>query len=80
MNKSEFQELLNVQKDAEYLKKSYDSLKKNYENQYVAIKDGKVIAHDKNIDIVLKYLRNKKINPSNILIEFLHPKDMVLIL
>jgi len=80
MNKSDFQELLNVQKDAEYLKKSYDSLKKNYENQYIAIKDGKVVAHNKSIDIILKLLKNKKINPSNVLIEFLHPTDMVLIL
>jgi hypothetical protein len=80
MNKSDFQELLNVQKDAEYLKKSYDSLKKNYENQYIVIKDGKVVVHNKNIDIILKLLKSKKINPSNVLIEFLHPTDMVLIL
>ena len=80
MNKLDFQELLNVQKDAEFLKKSYDSLKKNYENQYVAIKDGKVVAHNKNIDIILKLLKYKKINPSTVLIEFLHPTDMVLIL
>jgi ABC-type transporter MlaC component len=80
MNKSEFQVLLNVQKDADYLKKSYDTLKKNYSNQYVAIKDGKVVAHNKNIDVILKLLRSKKINPSNVLIEFLHPTDMVLIL
>jgi len=66
MNKLDFQELLNVQKDAEYLKKSYDSLKKNYENQYVAIKDGKVVAHNKNIDIILKLLKYKKINPSTV--------------
>lgn len=80
MSKSDFQMLLNAQKDVQYLKKSHDSLKKNYENQYVAIKDGKVVAHNKNIDAILKLLKNKKINPSSVLIEFLHPTDMVLIL
>ena len=80
MNKSELQELIQVQKDSEYLKKSYDFLKKNYTSQYVAIKNGDVIAHHKDIDTILKMIRAKKIDPATVLIEFLQPKDILLIL
>jgi hypothetical protein len=80
MTESELQELIQVQKDAEFFKKSYKSLKKNYSNQYVAIKDGNVIAHHKDMNTILKLVEAKKINPATILIEFLHPREMMLIL
>lgn len=80
MTKNELEELIELQKDSEFLKESYNNLKKRYVNQYVAIKDRDVIVHHKNIETVLKKLKEKRLNPANILIEFLHPKDMVLIL
>jgi hypothetical protein len=80
MTKSELQELIQVQNDTKYLIKFYDKLKSQYENQYVAIKDGKIIANNKTIDGILKYLEAKKIDSAKVLIEFLTPKDMLLIL
>jgi len=80
MTKNELEELIELQNDSEFLKKSYNDLRKRYVNQYIAIKDKDVIVHHKDINIVLKKLKEKRLNPANILIEFLHPKDMVLIL
>ena len=80
MNKAELQELIKVHGDTEYLKKSYNSLMKNYMNQYIAIKNGNLIAHHKDIGVLLKSIRDKRIDPATVLIEFLHPKDMWLIL
>lgn len=80
MTKAESQALIQAQKDAEYLNNSYDSLKKEYTNQYIAIKDGGVIANHENIATVIKILRVKKLDPAEILIEFVSPKDMLLIL
>ncbi len=80
MTGNEVQELVALQREADYLKKSYDSLKKNYVNQYVAIKNGDVVAHHEKIGAVLQKIKNKKLNPATVLIEFVHPKDLVLIL
>jgi len=80
MTKSELQQLQEIRKDNEFLKESYDKLRKKYSNQYIAIKNRDIIAHDKDIKKVMKLVSERNINPANILIEFLHPKDMVLIL
>jgi polyphosphate kinase len=80
MNKTEYQELIQIQKDSDYLKKSYDALKKQFSNQFIAIKEGGVIAHHPDMNTVLKMIQEKKIDPATVLIEFLHPKDMILIL
>lgn len=80
MNKTEYQELIQIQKDSDYLKKSYDILKKQFSNQFIAIKEGDVIAHHQDMDTILRMIREQKIDPATVLIEFLHPKDMILIL
>ena len=80
MDKTEYQELIQIQKDSDYLKKSYDTLKKQFSNQFVAIKEEDVIAHHPDMDTVLKMIRARKIDPATVLIEFLHPNDMILIL
>ena len=78
--RSELQQLIEVQKTTEYIKNSYDLLKKNYTNQYIAIKDGRIIAHDKDMATIFQLLKSKKINLATVLIEFLHPKDILLVL
>ena len=80
MNKTEFQQLIQMQKDSDYLKKSYEDLKKCYQNEFVAIKDGNVIAHHQEMDKILNLIQKKRIDPTTVLIEFLHPSDMILIL
>lgn len=80
MTEEEQRELIALQADALYLKKSYTDLRKQYINQYVAIKNRDVIAHHKDISMVLQKIRRKKVDPATVLIEFLHPREMILIL
>ncbi|RLF53439.1 MAG: hypothetical protein DRN24_00935 [Thermoplasmata archaeon] len=80
MVKSELQQLQEIRKDNEFLKESYDMLRRKYSNQYIAIKNRNIIAHDRDIKKVMKLVSEKNINPADVLIEFLHPKDMILIL
>jgi len=80
MLQTELEELKKVQKTNEYINKSYDFLKEKYSKQFIAIKDGKIIAHNEDLDAVFKLLKSKRINPATVFIEFLHPKDMVLVL
>ena len=61
MNKTEYQELIQIQKDSDYLKKSYNVLKKQFSNQFIAIKDGDVIAHHPDMDTVLKMIQEKNL-------------------
>jgi hypothetical protein len=80
MTAEEIKELQELRKDSEYLKKDYDTLKAQFENQYIAIKNQSVVDHNTDIDKLIKSIRAKKLNPASILIEFLHPRDVVLIL
>jgi hypothetical protein len=80
MTAEEVQGLQELCKDSEFLRTSYDRLKAQFENQYIAIKNQKVIDHNTDIDKLINSIRAKNLNPASILIEFLHPRDMVLIL
>ena len=51
-----------------------------YTEKFVAIKDSKAIASDKNIDIVIRKLEKQGEDPSFIFIEFVHPEGYVLLL
>jgi hypothetical protein len=70
MTAEEVQGLQELCKDSEFLRTSYDRLKAQFENQYIAIKNQKVIDHNTDIDKLINSIRAKN----------LHPRDMVLIL
>jgi len=80
MTAEEVQGLQELCKDSEFLRSAYDRLKIQFENQYIAIKNQKVIDHDRDLNQLIKSIRAKNLDPASILIEFLHPRDMVLIL
>ena len=79
MTAEEIQGLQELRKDSEYLRSAYDRLKTEFENQYVAIKNQSVIDHNSDIDQLIKSIRAKHLDPALILIEFLHPRDIVLV-
>ena len=75
------QSLQKFQKDSEWFYKNIDKLRKQgYTEQFVAIKDSKPIAADKNIDMVIRKLDKEGENPSFLFIEFVHPEGFTLIL
>ena len=73
--------LKQFEKDSEWFHKNIDKLRKQgYSEQFVAIKNLKPIASDKNIDLVIRKLDKDGENPSFIFIEFVHPKGYTLVL
>jgi hypothetical protein len=79
MTAEEIQELQELRKDGEYLKGSYNRLKTQFENQYIAIKNQKVIGHNTDLNQLITSIKAKGLDPASILIEFLHPRDIVLV-
>jgi H2-forming N5,N10-methylenetetrahydromethanopterin dehydrogenase-like enzyme len=76
----ELQMLERVSNDNEWFQKNYENLKKDFKNEFVAIKDKQIIAHNKNFDIIIKILGEKGENPAIILIEFVTEKGIEIIL
>ena len=75
------QVLQQFQKDSEWFYKNVEKLRKlGYNEQFVAIKNSKPIASDKNIDVVIRKLEKEKEDPSFVFIEFVHPEGYTLIL
>lgn len=66
--------------DNQWFQKNYLNFKGDYANEFVAIKDKEIIAHAKNLDLIIKILKDKKENPAFILIEFITPKGIEIIL
>lgn len=73
--------LESFKKDSEWFHKNIDELRKRgFTGKFVAVKDEKPIASDKNIDIVIKTLEGKGQNPSFLFIEFVYPEGYTLLL
>ena len=58
---------------------NYQLIKEKYKDEFIAIKDGDVVAEANTIQAVMKILKEKKINLSKTLIEFVH-ENRILIL
>ena len=80
MNKTDLECLNALQHDHLYMQLNYEKLRKKYIDEFVAIRNKKIIATHKDLDCLLRFLRSKKINPACTLIEFFPPKDLLLVL
>ncbi len=73
--------LQRFQKDSEWFYTNIDYLrKKGFEGKFVAIKNSKPIASDKNVNSVIEELDKKGENPSFLFIEFVHPEGTIILL
>jgi len=69
------------EKDSEWFYKNIDLLRKqSLIGKFVAIKDKKVIASDKEINVVVSTIEKQGENPSYVLIEFVYPEGTVVLL
>jgi hypothetical protein len=55
---------------------SYATLQKNYPGEYIARKDGKILAHTKTYSQLIKKLNQKRIDRTQIVIGFVPPKTI----
>ena len=73
--------LKNFEEDSRWFHNNTDEIaKQGFVNQFVAIKDKRVICAEKNLNELITKLEEKKENPSYLFIEFVYPKGFTIIL
>lgn len=73
--------LKRFEEDSEWFHRNVDKLRKeNFTGKFVAIKDKKPIASDKNLDIMIQSVEKKGEDPSYLFIEFVYPEGTILLL
>ena len=65
-----------VRMNLEWLKRNYSSLKKEYDNKWVLIHDQKVVGCGDTFDEMLP--ETKKYEPSSVLLEYIHSKEVAM--
>ena len=76
----EIQLIKEINEEDDWLRKNYESIRKEYKNKFVAVKDKKVIECDEHLEKLMKKLERKQVNAAQTLIEFIPEKSMLLIL
>ena len=59
-----------AERDSQWLDKNYSKLLEKYPDNFVAINNGKFVDASKNFQELLKKVESKKLDPANIMIEF----------
>ena len=77
---NELQLLKSSVTDDLWLQKHLDTIRKKNEGKFVAIKNEKIIAADKDLEKVILKIQKVGENPSFVVIEFIHKKGYNLIL
>lgn len=81
MKSQELQTLEGFERDSKWFHENIEKLREqSFTGKFVAILNGKTIAADKNIDIVIKTIEKEGKNPAYIFIEFVYPKGFTLLL
>jgi hypothetical protein len=68
------EELEQFDRDTEWLRSHYDELLEQFNQEYVAIRNQQVIESAKDLDELKQELREKNIEPKDILVEFIRDK------
>ncbi len=74
----ELQLLNEMDSNLEFLKAHYSEIKSNHLDEFVAIKEGKLIAFSKDFERLVKEMREKKEDPTRVLIEFIPSIPLIL--
>lgn len=77
---NEAQMIQRFNSDSKWFHENISKLRKDsFTEKFVAVKDGKALVADKDIDVVVEFLEKNSINPSFTFIEFVHPKGTVIL-
>lgn len=77
---NELQLLTKATKEDRYFNEHYEEIEKEYANEFVAIENGEIITHNKNIESLINDLERKDKNPATTFITFVYKKGSVIIL
>ena len=75
------QELERFEKDMQWIYDRYESLKQRYPNEFVAVYNGQIVAHSRDIDALVRELRRQYGDKaSEIAVKFIYkePPNLVL--
>jgi hypothetical protein len=75
----ELELLTRFEKDSEWLFAKLEELREKFKNEFVAVENQEIIAHDKNLEKVIESLKNKGKNPSLLLIRFIPEKGTIIL-
>ena len=78
LNPEELALLKKVNKDADWLSAKFTELIRQYNNQFVAVKDQKIAAASKSHEELLKILEAQAINPQLTLIKYLTNEAIII--
>ncbi len=65
--------------DSSFLSENFEKIQKEYANNFVVIKDEKIIAFFKSFDEIKEYLNSSGINADEVLVEYIPAKNEIII-
>lgn len=71
-NRWELSLLMKTKNDLAWLRENYDQVLKEHNNEYVAIKERNIVASNRRMDDLLNELKNKGIDPSTTLVQYIN--------
>ena len=63
-----------------WLNEHYDEIYRKYRNEFVAVKDRRIIAHNSDFEDLLKELKAKRIDLREVLVEYISEKGYEIIM
>lgn len=76
----ELQELKKFSNDLRWFQDNYQNLKKQFKGEYVAVKEARVVDHDKDYHLLLKRLRGRYPDLHNLVVEHINEQKKVFVL
>ena len=76
----EMRKLRKFDKDLDWFLENSEKLKKEYKGEYVAVKEQKIVDHDKDAKILLKRMKGKYGDISSLVVEYVNERKVEYIL
>ncbi len=73
------QEFRSLAKDTSFISKNANEFGKNYTKKFIAVFNGEVIAVSNNFDEIMEKIKQKKLNPSLVLIEYIPSNEEIVL-
>jgi hypothetical protein len=70
MSKQVMQLLNEVDSDLAWFKDNFEELKERYDNMFIAIRNGHVLAAEENVNKLINELKRKRISSAEVIIQF----------
>jgi len=76
---NELQLITRMEENDAFLRKKYAELQKRYPDEYVAVDNGKVIAHSKNVKTLSGVLKSNGVELTTVLVQFIPKRGVEIV-